>query len=66
MEKLTGQVMTHLPESAEKQLKGLARIDGVKASEYARKIILRHLREKQRQFQLMHEVFGTDGFDENE
>jgi len=66
MEKLTGQVMAHIPGSAEKQLKGLAMIEGVKPSEYVRDLIMTHLREKQRQSQLMHEVFGSDELDQND
>ena len=62
MEKLTGQVMVHLSESAEQQIKRLAGIDGQKAGEYVRGIITDHLLEKQRQFELMQEVFGEQKY----
>lgn len=58
MEKLTGQVMVHLSEAAERQIKRLAEIEGDKAGEYVRGLIMAHLAEKERQFQLMSEVFG--------
>jgi len=64
MEKLTGQVMVHLPESAERQIKRLAEIEGQKAGEYVRHLISNHLQEKQRQFQLMQEVFSAQKNDQ--
>lgn len=64
MEKLDGQVMAHIPSTAERQLKGLARIKGVKASEYVRDLIIDHLDEELRQFQLRQEVFGGEGLDQ--
>ncbi|MGB1951689.1 MAG: hypothetical protein ACPHQ9_13030 [Marinobacter sp.] len=60
-EKLTGQIMVHLPDSAERQIKRLAEIEGQRASEYVRDLIMSHLAEKERQFQLMSEVFGDKG-----
>lgn len=58
MEKLTGQVMVHVPDTAERQVKALAAIKGQRASEYVRDLIMKHLDEQERQFQLMSEVFG--------
>lgn len=60
-EKLTSQIMVHLPETAERKAKALAAIEGQKASEYVRDLIMSHLAEKERQFQLMSEVFGDKG-----
>lgn len=61
MEKLMGQLSTHVPESVERQVKVLAEMEGVKSSEYVRNLIVEHLREKERQFQAMREVFeGTE------
>ena len=58
MEKLTGQIMVHLSETAERQIKRLAEIEGDKAGEYVRELVMTHLAEKERQFQLMSEVFS--------
>ena len=43
MEKLTSQIMVHLPESAERQIKGLASIEGQKSGEFVRQIIMQEV-----------------------
>ena len=64
MDKLMGQLSTHVPPDVERQVKVLADMEGIKSSEYVRNLIIEHLREKERQFQAMREVFegtGNDG-----
>jgi len=61
MDKLMGQLSTHVPPDVERQVKVLAEMQGIKSSEYVRNLIVEHLREKERQFQAMREVFeGTE------
>ena len=64
MDKLIGQLSTHVPHDVERQVKVLAELQGIKSSEYVRNLIIEHLSEKERQFQAMREVFegtGNDG-----
>lgn len=59
MPKLPGHLATHVTDEEEAQVKALADLVGISASEYLRDLIMSHLAEKQRQFQSMHRIFGS-------
>jgi ferritin-like metal-binding protein YciE len=59
MAKLPGHLATHVTDEEEAQIKALADLVGISASEYLRDLIMSHLAEKHRQFQSMHRIFGS-------
>lgn len=63
-EKLTGQIMVHLPDSAAMQIRSLAEMKGETAGGYVRELINAHLDEKQRHFELMRQVFSSPDNDQ--
>jgi len=59
-EKLDDQIMVHLPRSVAVKVRQLAELHGEDGGgPYVRELILRHLEEKQHQFQRMRDVFGS-------
>jgi predicted DNA-binding protein len=62
MEKLLGQLATHVSTETERQIRALAELRGVSASEYLREIITAHLDVKKLEYQALKEAFETPAF----
>jgi hypothetical protein len=61
MDKKTGQLSTHVFSDVERQIRGLASLEGMSTSEYLyEKIILVHLLCKRREFSVLLDVFGDE------
>jgi predicted DNA-binding protein len=59
MEKLLGQLSTHVSTEAERQMRALAELRGVTASEYLREIITAHLERKHQEYQALKDAFES-------
>lgn len=64
MEKLLGQLSTHVTLDAERQMRALAEVEGQSTSEYLRDLIDQHLIKKSREFQVLKDAFGDQRFGE--